>query len=52
MGGDGLLREVLARRILGKKGTGKSRKGMRDVLKEGSFVKMKRRVAEIVVWEE
>ena len=41
--GDGLLRDMMERRMMGKRPRGKPRAGMMDELMEGSYVKMKRR---------
>ena len=41
--GDGLLRDVLEGRMMGKRVRGRPRIGMLDELMESSFVKMKRR---------
>ena len=41
--GDGLLRDVLEGRMMGKRVRGRPRIGMLDELMEGSFVQMKRR---------
>ena len=41
--GKGLLRDVMEGRMLGKRGRGRPRIGMIDEIKEGSYVKMKRR---------
>src|SRR5260370_33940374 len=41
--GNGLLRDVLEGRMLGKRPRGRPRRGMIDDLLEGSFVKMRRR---------
>ena len=48
--GDGLLKDVLEGRMLGKKRQGRPRAGMIDDLMEGSFVKMKRRAEGREVW--
>lgn len=40
--GNGLLRDVLEGRMIGKKVMGRPRMGMIDELKEGSFENMKR----------
>src|SRR6266581_7863404 len=45
--GDGLLRDVLEGRMLGKRSRGRPRRGMIYDLMEGSFVKMKRRAEEM-----
>ena len=42
--GNGLLRDVLEGRMLGKKRQGKPRTGMIDDSMEGLFLKMKRKV--------
>ena len=44
--GNGLLRDVLEGRMMGKRGRGRPRIGMLDELMEGSFVKMKRKAEE------
>ena len=50
---DGLLRDVLEERILGKRlPRGRPRRGMIDDLMEGSFVKMKRRAEGRKEWRE
>ena len=50
--GDGLLRDVLEGRMLGKRPRGRPRRGMIDDLMEGSFVKMKRRAEGRKEWRE
>src|SRR6266496_5795088 len=50
--GDGLLRDVLEGRMLGKRPRGRPRGGMRDDLVEGSFVKVKRRAEGRKEWRE
>ena len=50
--GDGLLKDVLEGRMLGKKRQGRPRTGMIDELMEGSFEKMKRRAEGREVWRE
>src|SRR6266496_5887222 len=49
---DGLLRDVLEGRMLGKRPRGRPRRGMLDDLMEGSFVKMKRRAEGRKEWRE
>ena len=52
--GNGLLRDVLEGRMLGKRPKGRPRIGMIDDLMEGSFEKMKRaegRVEEVGAWD-
>src|SRR6266581_19647 len=48
--GDGLLRDVLVGRMLGKRPRGRPRREMIDDLMEGSFVKMKRRAEGRKEW--
>src|SRR5258708_4914598 len=48
--GDGLLRDVLEGRMLGKRPRGRPRRGMIDDLMECSFVKMKRRAEGRKAW--
>ena len=48
--GDGLLRDVMERRMMGKRPRGRPRAGMMDELMEGSYVKMKRRAERIEEW--
>ena len=48
--GDGLLKQVLEGRMEGKRPRGRPRFGMIDDLKEGSYVKMKRRAEDRVAW--
>ena len=50
--GDGLLRDVLEGRMLGKRPRGRPRRGMIDDLMEGSFMKMKRRAEGRKEWRE
>ena len=50
--GDGLLRDVLEGRMLGKRPRGRPRRGMIDDLMEGSFVKMKRRAEGRKEWRK
>jgi hypothetical protein len=50
--GDGLLRNVLEGRMLGKKPQGKPRTKMVDDLMEGSFVEMKRRAEGRENWRK
>jgi len=47
---DGLLKQVLEGRMEGKRPRGRLRFGMIDDLKEGSYVKMKRRAEDRVAW--
>ena len=44
--GDGLLRDVMEGRMMGKRPRGRPRAGMMDELMEGSYVKMKRELRE------
>ena len=50
--GDGLLRDVLEERMMGKRVCGRPRIGMLDELMEGSFVKMNRRAETREAWKE
>ena len=50
--GDGLLRDVLEGRMMGKTVRGRPRIEMLDELMEGSFVKMKRRAEAREAWKE
>ena len=50
--GDGLMRDVLERRMMGKRMRGRTRIGMFNELMEGSFVKMKRRAEAREAWKE
>lgn len=50
--GEGLLRDVLEGRMLGKKRTGRPRMGMIDDIMEKSFVKMKRRAEGRNEWRD
>ena len=50
--GNGLLKDVLEGRMLGKRPRGRPRIGMIDELMEGSFVKMKRRAEIREEWRE
>ena len=48
--GDGLLRDVMEGRMMGKRSRGRLRAGMVDDLMEGSFVNLKRRAEEREEW--
>ena len=48
--GDGLLKEVIEGRMLGKRPRGRPRAGMVDVIMEGSYEKMKRRAEGREEW--
>jgi len=50
--GNGLLRDVLEGRMVGKRGRGKPQIGMLDELMEGSFEKMKRKAEMREVWKK
>ena len=50
MRGEGLLKQVLEGRMEGKRPRGRSRMGMIDDIKEGSYVKMKRRAENRAEW--
>ena len=50
--GNGLLRDVLEGRMVGKRGRGRPRIGMLDKLMEGSFEKMKRKAEMREVWKK
>src|SRR6266581_3149106 len=50
--GDGLLRDMLEGRMLGKRPRGRPRRGMIDDLMEGSFLKMKRRAEGRKGWRK
>jgi hypothetical protein len=49
--GEGLLRDVIEGRMVGKRPRGRRRVGMIDDLKEGSYVIMKRRAEDRDVWK-
>ena len=49
-GGDGLMREVLERRMIGKRPKGRPRMGMLEELKEVSYEDMKRRAQDREGW--
>lgn len=51
LGGDGLLKVVLEGRMEGKRARERPRIGMIDDLKEGSYVKMKRRADDREKWK-
>jgi hypothetical protein len=48
--GDGLLKEVIEGRMLGKRPRGRPRAGMVDVIMEGFYEKMKRRAEGREEW--
>ena len=48
--GERLLKHVMEGRIAGKRGRGRPRLGIISDLKEGSYVKMKRRAEDREVW--
>ena len=48
--GDGLMREVLEGRMIGKRPRGRPRMGMLEELKEDSYEGMKRRAQDRVGW--
>ena len=49
--GEGLLKQVLEGRMEGKRPRGRPRMGMIDDIKEGSYVKMKRRAENRAEWQ-